>query len=68
MFKFNRLLDNWDLYMDLSDIDMSSMILSNEFVSRTLLSKDICTSCMLTDFGIYMSRQSANGPRSSAAI
>lgn len=30
MFKFNRLLDNWNLYMDLSDVDMSSMILSNE--------------------------------------
>lgn len=30
MFKFNRLLDNWNLYMDLSDIKMSIMILSNE--------------------------------------
>ena len=30
MFKFNRLLDNWNLYMDLSDVRMSSMMLSNE--------------------------------------
>ncbi|KAH0287959.1 hypothetical protein M436DRAFT_81501 [Aureobasidium namibiae CBS 147.97] len=30
MFKFNRLLDSWNLYMDLTDINISSMILSNE--------------------------------------
>lgn len=30
MFKFNRLLDSWNLYVDLSDVNMSSMILSNE--------------------------------------
>jgi hypothetical protein len=30
MFKCNRLLDNWNLYIDLCDIDMNSMILSDE--------------------------------------
>jgi hypothetical protein len=30
MFKCNRLLDNWNLYIDICDIDMNSMILSNE--------------------------------------
>jgi hypothetical protein len=30
MYKCNRLLDNWNLYIDLCDIDMNSMILSDE--------------------------------------
>ena len=30
MFKCNRLLDNWNLYIDLSDVDMNTMILADE--------------------------------------
>jgi hypothetical protein len=30
MYKCNRLLDNWNLYIGLCDIDMNSMILSDE--------------------------------------
>lgn len=30
MYKCNRLLDSWNLYIDLCDIDMNSMILSDE--------------------------------------